>query len=66
MADLGDSLSQHKNIEFLTGSSPEELKAQLTSIKLPYKLVAIYAQGSNHVAWIIPTQPIKKITKGTK
>lgn len=66
MTDLGDSLSGYKNIDFLTGSSPEELKAQLGSIKLPFKLIAVYAQGSNHVAWIVPTQPIKKITKGNK
>lgn len=61
--DLGDNLSGYRNLDFLTGSSPEDLRSQLTQIKLPFKVVAMYSQGSNHVAWIVPTQPIKKIMK---
>lgn len=66
MSDLGDNLSSYRNIEFLSASSPEELKSQLGQIKLPYKLIAIYAQGGAHIAWIVPTQPIIKVSKSTK
>ncbi len=63
MVELGENISGYKNIDLLTGASPEEIKAQLVQIKLPYKLIAIYSQGSNHVAWIVPTQPIQKTKK---
>jgi hypothetical protein len=50
--DLGTNLSPYMGLEFLTGSSPEELLAQLRQIKIQYKILAIYAQGPNHVAWV--------------
>ena len=65
MEFLGDSLSENKNIEHLSGSSPEDLKTQLRQIKLPYRIVSIYSQGGAHIAWIIPTLPIKKVSKNT-
>jgi hypothetical protein len=60
---LGENLSGYKTLEFLTGKTPDELKEQLLSIKLPYKIVSIYAVGSSHIAWIVPTVQLKKITK---
>jgi hypothetical protein len=49
------------------GSSPEELKEQLTAIRVPFKLLAIYAQGARHIAWVqTGAQKIKKVTKQTK
>jgi hypothetical protein len=63
MEFLGESLSENSKIEFLTGNSPAELQAQLKSIKLPFRIVTIYAMGGAHIAWIIPTLPIKKVSK---
>jgi hypothetical protein len=63
MEFLGDSLSENSKIEFLTGNSPDELQAQLKQIKLPFRIVTIYAMGGAHIAWIIPTNPIKKVSK---
>lgn len=66
MEFLGDSLSDKKNIEFLSAPSPDALRDQLRQIKLPYKLVTIYAQGGAHIAWIVPTLPVQKVQKKTK
>jgi hypothetical protein len=57
---IGDNLSNYANLDFLTGSSPEELKAQLAQIRLPHKIVSIYGAGTTHVAWVVTSQPIKK------
>lgn len=50
--ELGANLSPYAGLEFFVGNSPEQLLAQLKSIRVPFKLIAIYAQGPNHVAWI--------------
>lgn len=62
----GDSLSSHRNIEFFSAQSPEELKAQFEQIRLPYKIIAIYGSGGAHVAWVSLTRPIKKTKVVTK
>jgi hypothetical protein len=46
------------------GDSAEDLKNQITSIRLPTKIIAIYAVGSKHVAWIQTTAKIVKKVKG--
>jgi hypothetical protein len=66
MEFLGDSLSENSKVEFLVGNSAEELRIQLAQIKLPFRIVTIYAMGGSHVAWIIPTLPIKKVIKTKK
>ena len=59
--ELGENLSSYPNLDFLIGSSPEELKKQLDQIRLPFKILALYAQGGNHVAWVsLSRQLIKK------
>lgn len=63
MEFLSESLSENSRIEFLTGNSPTELQEQLKQIKLPFRIVTIYALGGSHVAWIIPTLPLKKVSK---
>lgn len=50
--DLGANLSPYRGLTFLVGNSPEQLLEQLSSIKIQYKILSIYAQGANHVAWI--------------
>ncbi len=66
MEFLGDSLSENSKVEFLVGNSAEELRIQLAQIKLPFRIVTIYAMGGAHIAWIIPTLPIKKVIKTKK
>jgi hypothetical protein len=40
-------------------------KKILSNIKIPFNIIALYSQGSNHVAWINPSQKlIKKLMKG--
>ncbi len=63
MEFLENSLSENAKIQHLTASSPEELTEQLRQIKLPFRIVTIYAQGGAHIAWIIPTMPIVKKVK---
>jgi hypothetical protein len=66
MADeMFDSLNPNTSaLEFLMGDSAEDLKNQITSIRLPTKIIAIYAVGSKHVAWIQTTAKIVKKVKG--
>lgn len=61
----GENLNTYRNLEFFTSKSPEGLKAQLDQIRLPSKIIAIYAVRGAHVAWVNLTRPVKK-TKVTK
>jgi hypothetical protein len=63
---LGDNLSSYQNLDFITGSSPDELKLILSQIKVPFTIIAIYSQSGNHVAWINPSQKLIKKTKKGK
>jgi hypothetical protein len=63
---LGDNLSNHQNVEFITAMSEADLKDQLLQIRLPYKILGMYAVGQKHVAWLSLTQPIVKKTKPKK
>ena len=65
---VGDNLSSYLNLEYFTGASPEEIKLQLEQIRMPYKIIAMYSQGTNHVAWVSHTNKIskKKVTKKKK
>lgn len=58
---VGDSLSSYPNLDFLHGNDAEDLLNKLRQINLPYKIVAMYAQGSRHYAWISLTKAIKKV-----
>jgi hypothetical protein len=63
MANLGDNLSNYANLDYLEARSTEELLRQLQQIRLPHKIISIYAYGNKHVAWVSLTQKIKKIKK---
>lgn len=62
-AQLGDNISSHKNIQVLSASTAVELSKILGSIQLPISIVSIYAQGSRHYAWIVPSRPVKVVRK---
>lgn len=64
MADLGTNLSNYPNLDVLSDRSEQGLLDQLKQIRLPHKIITIYASGSRHFAWVSLTRPIKKITKG--
>lgn len=66
MADMFENLSNHPFLEFYVGDSPEDLRAQLSAIRLPFKVINIYAQGSRHYAWVSLTAPTKKRIKNIK
>lgn len=59
-----ENLNQYANIEFLTASSPEELKAQILQIKTPIRIVQMYAAGTRHVVWFQTSDKINKVKKG--
>lgn len=58
------NLNGLSGIDFLRTDSPEELRAQIASIHLPVKILAIYTHGGQHIAWILTEAKIKKIKKG--
>lgn len=60
-----ENLNGYQNIEFLVGSSPEELKAQILQIKGQLEIITIYAIGARHVAWVRTYDKIVKKKKGT-
>lgn len=63
MAELEfSSLNPYANLDFVKASSPDELHKILTAFKGPMKILAIYASGTQHIAWI--QTGITKIKKG--
>lgn len=63
MDSIGDNLTSYPNLDFLEANGPVQLKEQLDQIRLPYKIIAIYAAGSRHYAWVTLTKPITKVKK---
>jgi len=61
---LGTNLSSYPHLDVFKARSAEELKVTLDSIRLPYKIVSIYAQGNIHYAWVSLTRKVNKKTKG--
>jgi len=59
---FGEHLGSYQQLDFLTGKSPEELRDQLRQIKQPSKVIALYAVGGSHIAWVNLTRPIVKKT----
>lgn len=66
MREFGDIMSRFGNITFLAGDSPEELQRMLRELRISFDIVAIYAQGSKHVAWINPSREVIKKPKKIK
>ena len=60
---LGTNLSNYPHLEVLQARSAADLKAQLIQIRLPYKILSIYAVGSMHFAWVSLTRKIRKMEK---
>lgn len=60
---LGTQLNTHPYLEFFQARTPDELKLQLRSVPGPYRLITLYWDGSNHVAWISPERKVFKVTK---
>jgi len=59
---VGDNLTSYPNLEHFSADDPKGLKDQLDQIRLPYKIISIYASGVRHVAWVSLTNPIVKKT----
>jgi hypothetical protein len=63
MAELEFSnLNPYSSLEFVKASSPDELHKLLTGFRGPMKILAIYASGTQHIAWI--QTGITKLKKG--
>lgn len=60
-----ENLSGLKNIDFLIGITPQELLDQINTIRLPCRIISIYAVGSRHIAWVQCTSKLKKVKKET-
>jgi hypothetical protein len=63
--EFGENLSGSSNLDFFTAASPEELRDKVRALRTPHKLVALYAAGNVHVAWILPLFPseVERIKK---
>jgi hypothetical protein len=57
---MSDDLSNYRNLDFLVGIDAADLKRQFDNIRLPYKIISIYAQGTRHYAWVLLSAPIRK------
>jgi len=62
------SLGSYETLEYLEGSTLENLKLQLNQLTLPSKIISIYMDGTKHVAWVLLTAgtKIKKVSKNKK
>jgi len=47
-----DAVNSIQSLTFVQGDSAEDLLKQLRLIRLPVAIVAMYAVGSKHIAWI--------------
>jgi hypothetical protein len=59
MAEIGESLNNHKTLTDLSHKDRGRLREMLKEITIPYKLIGIYWDGSEHVAWIEPERHLK-------
>lgn len=63
MAELEFSnLNPYQNIDFLEANSPQELLSLIKGHKGSLKILAMYSQGSRHIAWVMTG--LQKIKKG--
>lgn len=61
-----DSLNPYESLDFVIGSSPEELISTLKQIRTPIKIVAIVPYGTRHVAYIMGDVRKKQQLKQSK
>lgn len=54
------NLSGYQNLEFIISGSLETLRDKLDLIKIPFKVINVYHDGKNHVAWILPDRKLPK------
>lgn len=59
-------LNPYSGVEYLVGKTPEDLKAQIKSIRSPIKILSMYANGDDHYVWFLSGVKINKIKKGNK
>jgi hypothetical protein len=58
---LFDSFNSYdKTLYVLESDSAEGLREQIIAIRLPTRILTIYAMGETHFAWIQTTAKIKK------
>lgn len=59
---LFDSLnSDSESLNYFVGLSADEIIAQLRQIRLPVKIISMYAVGSRHYCWFQTSAKIKKV-----
>lgn len=66
MAALFENLNGLQNIDFLVGDSPEDLRAQIRQIRTPVKELGFVVQGSKHIVWLLPLNPLRKRTRAAQ
>jgi len=57
------NLTSHPNLEYFSAPNAKGIKEQLAQIRLPYKILAMYAIEEEHYVWVSLTKPIKKSLK---
>ena len=64
---MADDLFENLGVQgltFIIGESAEDVLKQVSAIRLPVKIISIYAQGSKHYAWIQTSAKIIRSKKG--
>ncbi len=52
--DMFDNLNHYgTTLEYLEGKSPGDLQALIKKVRLPTRILTIYFDGTNHVAWMV-------------
>lgn len=52
-----------ETLEYISGDSPTELRDMIRSLRHETQILAIYAYGSKHIAWISTRAKIKRKVK---
>jgi hypothetical protein len=57
-----ENLNNLQKVQFLSALSPDDLQAQIKSIRYPMALLSIYFANGRHVAWFLTDAKIVKKT----
>ena len=49
-----------EDLDYIEASSPEGLRDQIRKIRLPTRILSIYASEGKHIAWVLTTAKLTK------
>lgn len=54
------NFNNYANLDFLSAKTPEELRALIVKWRGQLRVVSLYFDGQNHIAWVQTNFPMKK------